>query len=64
MGKSSYASVVRWAVTIYQDNWYRALVEKSIQLEPNDWPKFQEQPKKLHSPELQTELNTIKKRAN
>ena len=39
-----------------QFNNYRALVEKLIQLEPSDCPKFQEQLKNLHSAEIhQTE---------
>ena len=28
---------------------YRAFIEKLVQLGLNDWLKFQEQPKKLHS---------------
>ena len=46
MGENSYASDARRADTINQENKYRALVEKLIQLEPNDWPKFQEHLKK------------------
>ena len=42
MGENSYASVARRADTINQDNKYRTLAEKLIQLETNDWPKFQE----------------------
>ena len=49
MGENSYASVTWRADTINQDNRYRALMEKLIQLEPNDWPKFQEQ---LNKPAL------------
>ena len=48
MGENSYASVAQRAVTINQENRYRALVEKLIQLEPNDWPKFLEQLKNQH----------------
>ena len=55
MGKNSYASVAWRADTINQDNRYRTLVEKLIWFEPNDWPKFQEQLKNLHSTELQTQ---------
>ena len=37
--------------TTTQDNKYRTLVEKLMHLEANDWPKFQEHLKKLHSVE-------------
>ena len=40
MHKNSYASVAQRANTINQDNKYRALMEKLIQLEQNDRPKF------------------------
>ena len=46
MGENSYASVARRANTTNDDNKYRTLVEKLIQLETNDWPKFQEHLKK------------------
>ena len=56
MGENSYyTSVARRADTINQDNRYRALVEKFIQLKPSDWLKFQEQLKNLDSAELQTQ---------
>ena len=55
MGENSYASVARREDTVNQDNRYRALVEKLIQQEPNDWPKLHEQLKNLHSAELQTQ---------
>ena len=32
-----------------QENEYRALVEKRIQLEPNDWPKFQDHLKNTYT---------------
>ena len=53
MGENSYAFVARRADTINQDNKYRVLEKKLIQREPNDWLKFQEQLKNLHSAELQ-----------
>ena len=59
MGKNSYTSVVQRADTINQDNKYRALMEKLIQLELNDWPKFWEHLKNLHSAELQTQLRPV-----
>ena len=37
MGENSYASVAQRADTTNQDNKYRTLVEKLIQLEANDW---------------------------
>ena len=40
VGENSYASVVWRADTTNQDNKYKILVEKLIQLEMNDWPKF------------------------
>ena len=48
MGESSYVSVTRRADRTNDDNKYRTLVEKLIQLKANDWPKFQEHLKKLH----------------
>ena len=52
MGESSYASVARRTDRTNEDNKYRTLVEKLIQLEANDWPKFHEHPKKQHSAEF------------
>ena len=52
MGENNNAFVARRADTTNQDNKYRILVEKWIQLEANDWPKFQEHLKKLHSNEF------------
>ena len=49
MEENSYASVAWGEDTPNQDNKYRALMEKLIQLELNNWPKFQEHLKKLHS---------------
>ena len=49
MGENSYPSVAPRVDTTNEDNKYRTLVEKLIQLEANDWPKFQEHLKKLHS---------------
>ena len=49
MGESSYATVARRADRINDDTKYRTLVEKLLKLEANDWPKFQEHLKKLHS---------------
>ena len=52
MGESSYASIARRADRINDDTKYRTLLEKLIKLEANDWPKFQEHLKKLHSDEF------------
>ena len=52
MGESSFVSVARRADRTNEDNKYRTLEEKLIQLEANDWPKFQEPLKKLHSVEF------------
>ena len=52
MGENSYASVARRVDITNEDNKYRALVEKLIQLKTNDRPKFQEHPKKLPSAEF------------
>ena len=52
MGENSYASVARRADTTNQDNKYRTLVQKLIQLEMNVWLKFQEHLKKQHSAEF------------
>ena len=50
--QNSYISVVRRADTTNQDNKYRTLMKKLIQLEVNDWPKFRDHLKKLHSVEF------------
>ena len=52
MRESSYASVACRADRTNDDNEYRTLIEKLIQLEANDWPKFQEHLKKLLSAEF------------
>ena len=52
IGESSYASVARRTDRTNDDNKYRTIVEKLIKLEANDWPKFQEHLKKLHSVEF------------
>ena len=52
MGESSYTSVARRTDRTNEDNKYRMLVEKLIQLKANDWPKFQEHLKKLHLAEF------------
>ena len=52
MGESSYASVARRLDRTNDDTKYRTLVEKLIKLDANDWPKFQEHLKKLHSVEF------------
>ena len=62
MGENTYASVVPCVNLIRNSNQpddYRALVEKLIYLEPNDWLKFQKLLKNLHSAEIhQTESQT------
>ena len=62
MKRNTYATVAGRANPIsnsnQQDN-YRALDDKLIELELNDWTKFQEQLKKLHSSKIhQTEAQT------
>ena len=52
MEESSYASVAQRADRTNDDTKYRTLVEKLIKLEANDWPKFQDHLKKLHSVEF------------
>ena len=52
MGESSYASVARRVDRTNDDTKYRILVEKLLKLEANDWSKFQEHLKKLHSDEF------------
>ena len=56
MGESTNTPVARSVDPITQSNQvskFWSLVEKLIQLERKDWPKFQEQLKNLHSAELQ-----------
>ena len=50
MGESR--SFARRADRTNDDSKYRTLVEKLLKLEANDWPKFQELLKKLHSDEF------------
>ena len=67
MSENSYASIAQRADTVNQDYRYRALVGKLILLEPNNWPKFQEQLKNLPSAELQTQPRPVsvnKEKAN
>ena len=52
MGENSYVSVAQRVDTTNQDNKYRTLMEKLIQLEANNWPNFQEHLKELHSAEF------------
>ena len=52
MGENSNASVARRVDTTNEDNEYKTLAEKLIQLETNDCSKFLEAPKKQHSAEL------------
>ena len=52
MGESSYASVAQKADRTNDDNKYRTLMEKLIQLKVSDWPKFQKHLQKLHSAEF------------
>ena len=47
IGENSYVSVAWRADRTNEDNKYRTLMEKLIQLEANDWPKFQEHLQKL-----------------
>ena len=46
VAENSNTYFTRRAYTTNQDNKYRTLVEKLIQLEANDWPQFQEKLKK------------------
>ena len=52
MRESSCTSVARRVDRTNDDNKCRTLVEKLLKLESNDWPKFQEHLKKLHSVEV------------
>ena len=49
MGGNIYASVTQRADRTNEDNKYRTLMEKLIQLEANDWSKFQEHLKKNYT---------------
>ena len=53
LGENTYTSIAQSVNPINQDNKYRALAEKLIQLELNEWPKFQSQLKNLHAAEFQ-----------
>ena len=70
MGENTYASVAqRVDPTRHSDkvNKYRALVEKVIQLEPNNGPKFQKHLTKLHSADFQqtqTEQKEVSNKEN
>ena len=50
--ENSYAAVARRADTTNPYDKYRTLEEKLIKLEVNDWQKFQEHQKKLHTVEF------------
>ena len=53
LGENSYVSIAPSEDRTNEDNKYRTLVKKLIQLETKDGPKFQEnQKKKLHSAEF------------
>ena len=52
MGESDHSSVARRVDRTNDDNKYRTLVKKLILLEANDWLKFQEHLKQLHSVEF------------
>ena len=52
MRENSYASVAQREDITNQDNKYRTLEEKLIQLEANDSARFQEHPRKLHLAEF------------
>ena len=46
IGEKNNVFVARKSDTVSYENKYRALEEKLIQLEPDDWPKFQKHLKK------------------
>ena len=50
MGENTYASVTHRKGPINQDNEYRFLVDKLIQMESNDWSKFPEKLKNYNWP--------------
>ena len=52
MGENSSTSVAHSVDTTNQDNKYRTLAQILTQLEPNDWPKFQEHLKKIQPAEF------------
>ena len=66
MGENTYTSVGQMVNPIRGSNQvdkYRALFKKIIQLEPNDWLKFQEKLKNLHLSKIyQTEAQTKQKK--
>ena len=53
MGETSYASVTQRAETSNLDNKYRALINKLIDLDPSEWPKFQAELKNEHTNNIQ-----------
>ena len=53
MGENTYTSVAWRLDPINQNNKYRALVEKLIQLKLNDWPVLGAPEKKVYSAEFQ-----------
>ena len=66
MEKNTYASVAQRVDPIHQDNKYRAMVEKLIQLEKNDWPKIQKHlknstPPNFNKHKLNDEKSQIKR---
>ena len=55
MKENTYAVATRRTSSISNDKQsekYKARIEKLIQLVPSDWPKFQEQFRRMHSVEM------------
>ena len=59
IGENVYASVAWRVNTTNQDNKFRSFVDELIQLEANDWPKFQEHLKRLHLAEFYQALQRV-----
>ena len=53
MDETGYTSVTRRAKTSNQDNKYRTLINKLINLDPSEWPKFQADLKNEHTNNIQ-----------
>ena len=53
MSETSCASVTRRAEISNQDNEYRALINKLINLDQSEWPKFQADLKNIHTNSIQ-----------
>ena len=65
MKDNTYTNVTQMVNPINQPNKYKAFIEKLVQKEPNDWLKFLQHLKKLHSAAIyRVNMNWVFKKAS